>query len=164
MGRRSLGSEVQPCCACHCGVSMVCGRLCKTVDTMCQTNGNMMDRTYAYSCTYAEFHCFYCLISCGAVPVACLSTVSNSFNFDEINASTDPRAGTGHTQQCPIKAFRTKVCPVQIYVCKAMRIAAVHCTDTDANAGCEVATPWCQYKITKARRDKHIRWTRCACP
>ena len=30
---------------------MVCGRLCKTVDTMCQTNGNMLDKTYAYSCS-----------------------------------------------------------------------------------------------------------------
>ena len=52
MGRRSLGSEVQPCCTCHCGVSWYVDDFAKQY-TMCQTNGNMLDRTYAYSCIYS---------------------------------------------------------------------------------------------------------------
>ena len=79
---------------------MVYGRLWNTVDTMCQTNGNMLDRTYAYSCSTA------CPIICqncekAAVNVAQEMILHNTANT--LSASESVTAATSKVQQ-PLQA------------------------------------------------------------
>ena len=49
-----LRFETQPCCTCHNDVSCCMNNLGKCSTFTCQRSANMLDKTYAYSCTALE--------------------------------------------------------------------------------------------------------------